>query len=45
MEITYGTKEFMDFLLRYEHRLRLEGQKAGGGVRSGRSGEPLGAPH
>jgi biopolymer transport protein ExbB/TolQ len=22
MEITYGTKEFMDFLLRYEHQLR-----------------------
>jgi hypothetical protein len=43
MEITYGTKEFMDFLLRYEHRLRLEGEKAGN-VRSGHS-EPLGARH
>jgi hypothetical protein len=43
MEITYGTKEFMDFLLRYEHRLRQ--QAHAGNVRSAHSGEAIGAHH
>lgn len=33
MEITYGTKEFMDFLLRYETRLRAEAKSVVGAIR------------
>ncbi len=46
MEITYGTKEFMDFLLRYEARLRAEAPGgAVGTMRDPRSGAELAARH
>lgn len=43
MEITYGTKEFMDFLLRYEYQLR-EG-KAAPSVRPAGATETVAARH